>query len=174
MTDDEFWAIIDAAKTHGQGLDDPFEGREEGLRERLEALEPARVLGFEKAFQRAMTRAYRWDLWGAAFIINGGCSDDGFTDFRHWLISMGRERFEGALADPQSLIDVEFGPGKEQDASFEGFGYVAMDVYETATGNPALEDVHAEPPHEPDGKRWKEDGLRELLPRLAASSLSQL
>lgn len=30
--------------------------------------------------------AYRRDLWAAAYHANGGCSDDGFIDFRIWLI----------------------------------------------------------------------------------------
>jgi hypothetical protein len=36
-------------------------------------------------------------------LINGGMSDDGFTDFRYWLISRGRDVYERALADPDSL-----------------------------------------------------------------------
>jgi hypothetical protein len=48
-----------------------------------------------------MNRAYPWDLWGAAFVINGGCSDDGCERFRARLIMQGRDVFERALDDPE-------------------------------------------------------------------------
>lgn len=42
---------------------------------------------------------YRRDLWAAAYIIGGGCSDDSFIDFRAGLIAQGHEprppRFSG-------------------------------------------------------------------------------
>ena len=38
-----------------------------------------------------MDDSYRWDLWGAAYLANGGCSDDGFDYFRGWLIGQGRK-----------------------------------------------------------------------------------
>jgi len=41
------------------------------------------------AFRRYLNKAYTWDLWGAAYLINGGCSDDGFEYFRRWLVSRG-------------------------------------------------------------------------------------
>ena len=69
-------------------------------------------------------RAYRWDSWAAAYSIGSGCSDDGFTDFRYFLISMGREVFERALADPESLLSVARAPGVE-DVFFGDFGYAA-------------------------------------------------
>lgn len=49
--------------------------------------------------------SYRAPLWAAAYVINGGCSDDGFDYFRGWLIMQGREVFEQVLADPEALAD---------------------------------------------------------------------
>ncbi len=43
--------------------------------------------------------AYHWDLWALAYMAQGGCSDDGFRDFRAWLILQGKELFEAALQD---------------------------------------------------------------------------
>jgi hypothetical protein len=43
------------------------------------------------------------DQWGAAYLANGGCSDDGFDYFRGWLIGQGRKVYETVLADPDSL-----------------------------------------------------------------------
>lgn len=33
-------------------------------------------------FDSMMDRAYSWPLWGAVYVINSGCSDDTFSDFR--------------------------------------------------------------------------------------------
>lgn len=45
-------------------------------------------------------------LWAAAYVINGGCSDDGFDCFRGWLIAQGREVFGRAAARPDALADL--------------------------------------------------------------------
>ena len=50
--------------------------------------------------------AYQYGLWNAASIMCNGCSDDGFIDFRGWLIAQGRDIYFGALKDPDSLADV--------------------------------------------------------------------
>ena len=50
-----------------------------------------------------MNESYRWDLWSAAYLANGGCSGDGFDYFRGWLIGQGRTAYETVLADPDAL-----------------------------------------------------------------------
>ena len=50
--------------------------------------------------------AYQYGLWTAASVIErGGCTDDGFIDFRGWLIAQGREVYMATLKDPDSLAD---------------------------------------------------------------------
>jgi len=95
-------------------------------------------------------------------VINGGCGDDTFSDFRASLISRGREAFERALADPESLADEEF----DEDAWFyEGYQYAVMDGVEAAAGSYPQPHV----PHRstPSGERSKEDDLGNRFPRLA-------
>jgi hypothetical protein len=53
-----------------------------------------------------MADSYRNLLWAAAYLINGGCSDDGFESFRCWLIVQGRTVFERSVADPDTLADL--------------------------------------------------------------------
>jgi hypothetical protein len=49
-------------------------------------------------------RALGWDLWEASDLIGRGeLSLDAYQDFRLWLIMLGREVYETALADPDSL-----------------------------------------------------------------------
>jgi hypothetical protein len=161
MTSAEFWKLL-------EGL--PPEGAEEALRERLEALEPARIVEFQAHFDSQHARAYTWLLWGAAYIIDGGCSDDGFIDFRYGLISRGRKIFEAALADPDSLVEVA---SEDDDGGFipnETFGYVASEVYEEKTGNGIPLSKNAEP-KEPTGEEWDfddEELCAKKLPRLWA------
>jgi hypothetical protein len=46
---------------------------------------------------------YRWDAWAAAYLIGGGCSDDGFMDFRAGVIAQGRDWYQKAAGSPDSL-----------------------------------------------------------------------
>jgi hypothetical protein len=164
----EFWTLIESSKAAAKGS---FDLHCEELAKRLVELPPDEIVAFDKLFRGKSIQAYTWDLWGAAYVINGGCSDDGFNDFRSWLISLGRDRFERALADPESLVDVKLGPGGEEDASFEQFSYVATEAYETATSDPLPdEDDGIEFPDEPAGEPWDEDEevLAERYPKLSA------
>jgi len=70
-------------------------------------------------------RAYRWDLWGAAYLAEGGDSDDGFLYFRIWLVSKGRSSFEAVLDHPDDLADLDLAPGPDGVYEFEEFGYIA-------------------------------------------------
>jgi hypothetical protein len=45
-------------------------------------LSPEEVLSFEEHFSDCFWRADTWDVLGAAHVINNGCGDDGFMDFR--------------------------------------------------------------------------------------------
>ncbi|MEZ6185682.1 MAG: DUF4240 domain-containing protein [Planctomycetota bacterium] len=49
--------------------------------------------------------AYRNDLWAVAYTVLGGCSDDCFADFRTWLVGCGRDRYERAPRQPDSLCE---------------------------------------------------------------------
>ena len=99
----------------------------ERMRRILSAMPVEDVLEFDRIFGELYWDAYHWDLWAAAYIIEGGCSDDGFMDFRSWLISMGREVYKAAMADAESLAEVAARPGVEL-TRFEGFGNIAWQV----------------------------------------------
>ena len=100
MTLDEFWAIIDKARAESGDDDEAFL---EKVRARLEKLKPQEIVSFDLHYDALRFRAYRKELWGAAYLMNGGCSDDGFEYFRAWLIARGKKVYEKALADPDSL-----------------------------------------------------------------------
>ncbi|HHQ6600568.1 TPA: DUF4240 domain-containing protein [Serratia fonticola] len=71
----------------------------------LRQLSPEELIAFKKRFTELHNQAYRWDLWAAAYIMGGGCSDDGFMDFRDWLISRGQSVYEAALINPDTLAE---------------------------------------------------------------------
>jgi hypothetical protein len=104
-------------------------------------------------------------LWGAAYVIEGGCSDDSFDYFRAYLISRGRAVYERAIADPDSLADIEL----EDGDAWEDWMSPTMVVMHGRTGQYALAGPATGPhPTEPQGEAWDEDDLAALLPRLAA------
>jgi hypothetical protein len=100
MTEDEFWEHIRSTR-HA----DP-DAHVERLTARLAKLPPEECLDFGYLWDVVSKRAYRRDLWGAAYVINGGCSDDGFDYFCDWLTLQGREVYEAAIADPDTLAEV--------------------------------------------------------------------
>jgi hypothetical protein len=139
----------------------------EALRELLAKIPPDEVREFDDQMHSLLIEAYTWDLWGAADLLGGGwCSDDCFTDFGSWLISMGRSTFEEALVDPDSLAGSAFLPGVA-DVFFEEFQYVAGKVFEEMTGREIEDYTESYPDHPRGSMRWRtEDDLRERYPRL--------
>jgi hypothetical protein len=117
-----------------------------------------------------MGESYRNDLWAAAYLINGGCSDDGFTYFRGWLIAQGQQVFERALADPATLEDAIVMDGA-WDADLEEFLYAARQAYEDATGVEMPE--RPVPEWELRGPEWDEDSVSEMYPALYAKAESR-
>ena len=144
MTIDQFWTL-------NEGL--PKVGAEHVLKARLQQLSPEDLVAFDKHFTEQFFRAYNWQLWNAAYIIKGGCSDDSFMDFRYGLISRGRHIFEAALENPDSLADVV---AIGEDLRNEAFASVAQNVYEAKTGTEMPErDIRH--PSDPSGEDWNPD-----------------
>lgn len=158
MNIDRFWSIVESGRS----------SREPALvvADKLRQLSPLELVAFQEHFDRLVAEAYRYDLWGAAYLIDGGCSDDGFVYFRYGLIAKGKDVYEKALADPDSLADL----GKHVDIENEDFGYVALRVYEETVGSD-MPHSHRNHPAEPAGTAWDFDDNTETakrLPRLTA------
>src|SRR5256885_14689747 len=78
LDEQQFWDVIGPCGAKAlTGLDRQVAG----VRKRLKALTPAEVLKFDRLFHQKMVAAYTWDLWGAAYLINGGCSGGGVFFF---------------------------------------------------------------------------------------------
>jgi hypothetical protein len=156
-----FWQLIEESRENAGG---DLDEQAADLTDLLSDLPPDEILAFDRYFRQLLAEAYRWDLWGAAFIIDGGCSDDGFEYFRCWLISQGERVYREALADPESLAD-----RAEADRAYEAESmlYAAGDAYEVESGRKLT--VMSAHPSEPTGEPWKEGDLKAMFPKLWAA-----
>jgi hypothetical protein len=169
MPSEKFWSIIERVAKLDQGPDSQLRA----LRTALHELPLEDIISFEVAFRRYLNMAYTWDLWGAAYVIHGGCSDDGFEYFRRWLVSRGRDVYEDALADPDSLAQLSAQAGPDGLWEFEEIYYVADQVFEEKGGEGDVRD-YSEPEAgfldgaEPSGQPFvgDEDHLAIRYPKL--------
>lgn len=102
MTIDQFWKII-------EGIDPPSNDMDRkcaALKKHLESLAPGEVVQFADHYWTCRARSYQWPLWDAADLMYSGCGDDAFMDFQSSLITFGRDVFESALANPDTLADL--------------------------------------------------------------------
>jgi hypothetical protein len=160
MDEEIFWKLVDSARAAaGSKLD----VRPITLARELSSLSLSELQAFQRRYESFLLLANRWELWGAAYLMNGGSSDDGFKYFRDWLISEGREVFQSALADPDSLSTT---PPQEY-FELEAFGYAALKVFALKGGGELDRDFNVELAA-PTGKEWKESDLPALFPKLSA------
>lgn len=161
MTEADFWKIIEAVRAErGAGVCLPYAQQLENLARVLRGLPPEEIVSFRDLFMDRVVASYRWDLWGMAAAIAGGCSDDGFADFQSWLVSLGKEDFARALEEPEEILTLASRPGVES-IFFEDFRYVPYEVYEYATGK-AMPRSNRRLPRSPAGKKWSEDQKRAM------------
>jgi hypothetical protein len=160
MNEETFWKLIEEAKAKTQP---ELSNQPQLLRKNLEALPPEDIAEFGRIFQTLHSQAYRWDLWAAGYIIEGGCSDDGFRDFRAGLIGLGRGAYYDAIRDPGTLIRQ---PTRGVDFSQEELLYAADEAYSAVAGRP-MPEHHVHDPDEPLGEPWDEASLAEKYPELA-------
>ena len=150
----------------------------EHLKGRLVSMGAEQAQSFHDITQAYEDLAYKYGLWDAAKIIKEyGCSDDGFIDFRAWLIAQGKEVYLAALADPDSLAEVEpYG-----DCSFELMSYVGEYAYKQLTGKSTYEQTEQRKYKKlvselkrdityKDGIQFPREGaeLKQFLPQLCA------
>src|SRR4051812_16701293 len=121
-----FWAVIEQSR---RDTDGDLDQQLENLDQLLGQLPPAEIVSFGTILDQLLAASYKGDLWGAASLINGGCSDDGFDYFRRWVVAQGRRVYEDALRDPDSLAAVV----EEGDCECEELSYVPIKAYERVT-----------------------------------------
>jgi len=164
-----FWHLVDS--TRGQP------DRAERLTEVLSRHAPGEIVQFRILYDDVMHAANQVDLRGAGCTINGGSTDDDFYAFRERLIEMGRQVFESAVKDPDSLADIVT-PGEPLVGS-EGLDQAATAAWTAVSG--LTEEAFYEAVDQADTRTDRGDAeegewwtfhdkaeVRHRLPRLAA------
>jgi hypothetical protein len=127
MNTQDFWDLIDKTRSASAGNSDK---QAELLVGELAKLSEVEILGYQEILDDLQDEAYIAELWEVAYILEMGCGDDGFMDFRAWLIGQGKDVFDKALADPESLVDL-VEPGQETKSA--ALLYVGLHAYEQKT-----------------------------------------
>lgn len=157
MNTDQFWSLIESARA----INPSCSGLAQRLKEYFVEMPADEINSFQQELWQRLDESYRWDLWAVAYIIDGGCSDDGFEYFRGWLISQGRQYFEAALADPRRAAD-----RAQPDAIYcEDILYVAGIAHKAKTGQHPSR-ARGRQQSSPAGTPWEENKLQELYPEL--------
>jgi hypothetical protein len=190
MNTNEFWALIsDAARDGGTtdavadrataalisdaardgGTTDAVADRATAALAKLDAEE---IVGFERHLRRVLDASYKVDLFGAAYLVNGGCSDEGFDAFRGWLMVQGREAYARAVGEPDSLAElpaVMRAALTGEELGSERMLTIAARAHREATGEELPEVPGTKRPNTDDFWDFDdEDEVRRRFPRLAA------
>lgn len=162
MTDAEFWQLVTLEEISNS------DQAKETLTARLTPLTNEQLAAFDKHFTLKLRAAYQWSLWGAAFVM-AGCNNEGdFHEFSAWLIACGKETFDAALKQPDSLANCTKVPLKDGLPSpyLDEYDLVAGFVYEARN----QDELPFFPPNQtnPAGKRFKDKNkyLKQDYPQL--------
>jgi hypothetical protein len=163
MREDDFWKFIDRSRELSGGNYQVQIGVMEKI---LLELPPEDIVKFDNTFTALLAATYDYKLWGASYVINGGCSDDCFDYFREYLIAHGKNKFYKTYQDPESCVDWI---KSESEDNWEGIRYAAMKAYKEKTGAEIPLTYHAD--YKIKGERFDENTVDKLYPRLAEKFL---
>jgi Protein of unknown function (DUF4240) len=163
MEEDHFWKIIRITKDNSNG---DFEEQQVALANELRKLTPDDIILFGNRFRYFRGQANTWELWGAIYIINGGCGDDSFNDFREWVIGQGEDFYYKTIKDPESLV--EFERDIMEKIEWEGLGYVPSTIFHLLTGQEMPYPFQEN--YDTTGAEWVEESgdLKSMFPKLCA------
>lgn len=182
---DGWWAVIERARAvvgdRAEDRNPPDDPLPDALVDELAKLTPAELIDWYVVHVQVTDSAYHYPLWNAAYLIEGGCGDDGFMDFRDGLAMQGRDVFTRAVAEPDSLAELPLVVRMAEDKGwlgFESISYLARKAYERVQGETTSLDEALDKavralnrPSAPTGEDWDvedDDENRRQLPRLAA------
>ena len=127
LDEDMFWKIVDTSVKTSKTQDE----QESFVIKELEKLDPHEIIGFKLRTNKLLDDVYTSEMWCAGYIINGHCTDDGFEDFRHWIISRGKDAYYSAKENPDNLLQAI--DNEDHICTFEKFWYVALTAFQNKT-----------------------------------------
>lgn len=172
MDEEQFWAIVQTAVDEAG---DDEEAYLEVVKRELSKLSLKEMIGFRLRTDKLLYDSYTSEMWCAGYLMNGGCSDDGFEYFRLWVISRGRKVYEAAMANPDNLIDYIDDDAEMDFFEFESFWYVALEAFEEAVDAELYDYIDDDNFKTCEGNypnfefNWEEDepeSMQKLCPRL--------
>lgn len=105
------------------------------LEERLSSLSLEEAKSFCGIYDTYHKAANKEGIISIAHLMNHEIlTDDGFTDFRNWLIAQGKEIYIETMKNPEILAE-KAGEPIDGWYEFELLGYVGMRVVEQMTGD---------------------------------------
>jgi uncharacterized protein DUF4240 len=175
MRTDDFWGVIARATADRPAT--PDEVAKRAVAE-LATRDPEEIVAWGRHLDKVMVASGTEDLWAAANVIHGGCSEEGFDGFRGWLIAHGRDAVARSVKAPDSLANVAvIKAAAETGAVFEAPEVltIAAEAYRQATG--AELPAEERPKTRPDvADLWDFDDEEEMqrrLPKLSALFLAE-
>ncbi len=171
LDEEKFWQIVSASLENSPNE----EKQEEKLIDEIANLSPKEMIGFRLRTDKLLYDSYNAEMWCAGYIMNGGCSDDGFEYFRNWVISRGKKTYYEAKENPDSLIK-EVSDDKDE-YEFESFWYVALEAFNRKTGKNLYDYIDDEafktregnyPPFEFNWEEDKPETMKAICPQLFA------
>lgn len=165
-----FWNIIDKSLKNTNNQQD----QEVFLIKEIANLTPKEIVGFRLRTDKLLYDTYNSKMWCAGYLMNGGCSDDGFEYFRNWVISRGKDVYEKAKENPDTLISQKEN-GEFEMFEFESFWYVALEAFKKKTGKDLYDYIDYNnfktsegnyPQFEFDWEEENTDSMKKLCPQL--------
>jgi hypothetical protein len=124
MNENTFWDIIE------DGTINQVEQTNQ-INQKLNKLSLEELVGFRLRIDKLLSDSYNEKLWCAGYIMNGGCSDDGFEFFRLWIISKGKSIFYSVLNNPDSLEEIKI--NEDEELEFENLWNLADNIFKEKT-----------------------------------------
>ncbi len=173
MTESTFWELLEMCKEKGDDIDEQMDW----LVTHLSRKSVKDIVMFDSIFNENYHKSYTSDLWAAAYIVMGGCSDDCFDYFRAWVLYLGKDMYAAALENPETLLPYfKLLEEQEEIPQLEELLSAACMAYEEKTGlddeeyfklyEQLVKDDYLEPEIEFDWNEDDEEGLRNKFPLL--------
>jgi Protein of unknown function (DUF4240) len=129
MNETVFWAIIEQSKSDN---DSTFSSK---VVEKLSEFKKDDIYEFQVILNQKLSEIYTWDAFGSHVIFEAVTEDLAFQDFRHFIVSRGKDFFdrfskEGAESVAEELLNFE---ENNVPMRFESFTYVCKNALRKMT-----------------------------------------
>ncbi|MCP4137544.1 MAG: DUF4240 domain-containing protein [bacterium] len=169
MPEDTFWGLIDESLSKTSTSEEQIEY----LQKQMLSLEEEAIIGFHYQFDKVYFNSYTSELWATAYVACGGCSDDGFDYFRCWVISRGKDVYNNALKNPDSLV-TEFDKLSDDDfPELEDMLSLADDAISQKTGKDFYDiidnyedDLNGYPSMKFNWEEDNEESMKKICPKV--------